>query len=455
MLMDGGGFGTITGNTFDIKQEAVTPGSASGLTAAEIEEMFSFLPDPGLVTESGAAHTAASEVLADIADSLVTHVQMLNQAWSGTAAQNAVAGFQQLHETAIGLAQASAKTGAVLSWLGGTILPFYKSYKAPALSLFGHLEAAVGDNPQDKAAQQVMERLNNRLVQANANLPPSISKNLPAGLYAASPPLTSGSGGAGAGAAAGAAGGLAAAAAGGAACLLASGGSGASGAGGRGAGGSLGSGSHGSPGLPDHLASAPGGSAGGTPGSVTSGTGGGGAPGSVSPGAPGAAGGGGVPALPGAPGADGAGGGVSPGNAPGGPGGPGLAGEGAGGDGMIGEGVVGVTPGDSAVIGSDGMIGVAPGDPGAIGVDAGLADGALGADGTGTTGGVTGFVGADGAVTDAAGQEASGGAGFPMMGGPGGSRRETERYRQSWMAEDADVWEGQAETAPSQIGALP
>ena len=217
MLMDGGGFGTITGNTFDIKQEAVTPGSASGLTAAEIEEMFSFLPDPGLVTESGAAHTAASEVLADIADSLVTHVQMLNQAWSGTAAQNAVAGFQQLHETAIGLAQASAKTGAVLSWLGGTILPFYKSYKAPALSLFGHLEAAVGDNPQDKAAQQVMERLNNRLVQANANLPPSISKNLPAGLYAASPPLTSGSGGAGAGAAAGAAGGLAAAAAGGAA----------------------------------------------------------------------------------------------------------------------------------------------------------------------------------------------------------------------------------------------
>jgi hypothetical protein len=120
---------------------------------------------------------------------------------------------------------------------------------------------------------------------------------------------------------------------------------------------------------------------------------------------------------------------------------------------MIGEGVVGVTPGDSAVIGSDGMIGVAPGDPGAIGADSGLADGSLGADGAGSTAGATGFVGADGAATDAASQEASGGAGFPMTGGAGGSRRERERHRQSWMAEDADVWEGQTESAPSQIGA--
>ena len=184
MLMDGGGFGTITGNTFQIKQEAVTPGAVGGLTAAEIEQLFSYLPEPSLVSESGRAHTAASEVLADIADSLVKHVQVLNEAWSGTAAQAAVTGFQQLHQTAIGLAQASAKTGAVLSWLGETILPFYKNYKAPALSVIGHIEAAVGHNPSDIAAQQVLERLNNRLAQANANLPPSVSKNLPAALGA-------------------------------------------------------------------------------------------------------------------------------------------------------------------------------------------------------------------------------------------------------------------------------
>jgi len=451
MLTDGGGFGTITGSTFQIKQEAVTAGSASGLTAAEIEQLFSYLPDPSLVAESGRAHTAASEVLADIAESLAKHVQVLTEAWSGTAAQAAVTGFGQLHETAIGLAQASAKTGAVLSWLGETILPFYKDYKAPALSIIGHIEAAVGHNPSDIAAQQVMERLNNRLVEANANLPPSVSKNLPAGLSVLRAPVTSssGSGGAGAGAAAGAVGGLAGGAAGGAGGLAGGGTGGA----GSGAVGGLTGGPHGSPGAPTTLASAPGGAGGGAPGPVTpggSGAGGGGAPGPVAPGGSGS-GGGTVPVLPGAPGASGAGGGAS-GEVPGGPGGPGLAGEGAGGDGMIGEGVVGVAPGDSAVIGSDGMIGVAPGDPGVVGADGALADGSLGASGTGGSTGATGFVGADGAATDAAGQEAAGGTGFPMMGGAGGSKRETERHRQSWMAEDADVWEDQADTAPSQIG---
>ena len=439
MLMDGGGLGIITGNTFQVKQEAVAPGSASGLTAAEIEQLFSYLPDPSLVSESGRAHTAASEALADIADSLVKHVQVLTEAWGGTAAQAAVTGFGQLHRTAIGLAQASAQTGAVLSWLGETILPFYKNYKAPALSIVGHIEAAIGHNPSDIAAQQVLERLNNRLVEANANLPPSVSKNLPGGIGPAPAPSVSGSGpgAAGAGAAAGAVGGLAGAAGGGASGL-ASGGTG-------GATGSLGGGPHGSPGATTTLASAPGG---GAPGPVTPGGPGtgGSAPGPVTPGGPGSGGGGAVPVLPGTPGAGGAGGGPSAEV----PGGPALAGEGAGGDGMIGEGVVGVVPGDSAVIGSDGMIGVAPG---VVGADGTLADGGLGASGAGSTTGATGFVGADGAATDAAGQEAAGGTGFPMTGGAGGSRRETERRRQAWIAEDADVWEGQADTAPSQISA--
>jgi hypothetical protein len=442
MLMDGGGFGTITGNTFQVKQEAVAPGPASGLTAAEIEQLFSYLPDPSLVSESGRAHTAASEALADIADSLVKHVQVLTEAWSGTAAQAAVTSFGQLHQTAIGLAQASAQTGAVLSWLGETILPLYKNYKAPPLSIAGHIEAAIGHNPSDIAAQQVLERLNNRLVEANANLPPSVSKNLPGGIAAAPAPSVSGSGpgAAGAGAAAGAVGGPAGAAGGGAGGL-ADGGTG-------GATGGLGGGPRGSPGATTTLASAPGG---GTPGPVTPGGPGtgSGAPGPVTPGGPGSGGEGAVPVLPGTPGAGGAGEGASAEV----PGGPALAGEGAGGDGMIGEGVVGVAPGDSAVIGNDGMIGVAPGAVGADGAfaDGAFADGGLGASGAGHTTGATGFVGADGAATDAAGQEAAGGTGFPMTGGTGGSGRETERRRQAWMAEDADVWEGQADTAPSKI----
>jgi hypothetical protein len=452
MFMDGGGFGRITGTTFDIKQEAVTPDSASGLTAAYIEQLFSFLPEPSLVAESGAAHTAASEVLADIADSLVKHVQVLSGAWSGTASQAAADNFQLLHETAIGLAQASAKTGAVLSWLGETILPFYKSYRAPQLSLLGHVEAALGDNPQDHAAQQVMERLNNRLVQANDNLPSSVSVHLPTGWIESNANLMSsaGPGAAGAGAAAAA---LAVGGAGAGVGRLVSSGAGGTGAdsGGGAAVGSLG---RGSPGATDHLASAPG----GAPGSVSPGdpgAGGAGAPGAVAPGGPGG-GGGSLPVLPGAPGAPGgvvSGEGVPSGEVPGG---PGLAAEGAGGDGMIGDGVVGVAPGDSAVIGSDGMIGMPPGDPGGPGLDGlaegGFAEGSLGVGDTGGSAGAAGFAGADEAATDAADQGATGGTGFPMGGTGAGGRRETERRRQAWMAEDADVWEGQTDTAPSQIG---
>ena len=61
-------------------------------------------------------------------------------------------------------------------------------------------------------------------------------------------------------------------------------------------------------------------------------------------------------------------------------------------------------------------------------------------------------MGADEAATDAAGPGATGGTGFPTGGAGAGGQRETERHRQAWMAEDADVWEGQADAAPSQIG---
>ena len=484
MLTDGGGFGTISGNSFQIKQSAVAPSSASGLTAAEIEQMFSYLPDPDLVTQSGTAHTNASKILADIADSLVKHVQVLHQNWTGTASDTAVGSFQQLHQTAIGLAQASAQTGAVLTWMGG-ILPFYKSYKAPSLSLFGHVEAAFGDNPSDKAAQAVLERFNNRLVQANDSLPSEVTKNLPTSGWDTKPPLTGGPGGpAGAGAAAS---GVTSAGGTGPGGGTKVGGPGGSKPVGKlpGGGGNFGNppvGSKGPTGTvpPTHLAGAPPGAPGG---GVTAGGPPPGAGAPPPPGAPpGGPGGGSFPVVPG-------GGALGDPPPPGGPGDPGALGDGAGpGDpglvggegGLGGEGVVGVAPGDTAVIGSDGMIGAGPGGaggsggsgevgleagrPGVVGideafpdggvVDGGVANGFLDGDAAGGLGaadsGATGFVGADGAAVGAEGDQ--GGMGLPM-GGSGGAGRQRERRREAWMAEDADLWEGHAEPVPSQIGA--
>jgi len=168
MRVEEGGFGNIQGNSFAIKQSAVAPISVSGLTAPEITQMFSFLPEGSLVSQSGDAHMQAGKILGDIADALVKHVQVLNENWGGDAAQSAVTNFSQLHQTALGLAQASTQTGAVLSWLGA-ILPAYKSF------------TAANSSSGDEAARAAMNELNGNLVEANSNLPTTITKNLPTG----------------------------------------------------------------------------------------------------------------------------------------------------------------------------------------------------------------------------------------------------------------------------------
>jgi uncharacterized protein YukE len=447
-VSDGGGYGAISGSTYHIKTAPVTPESASQYSASQIEEMFSTL-DPEAASQAGSAHTQASRTLANIADSLIQHVQKLNENWTGAAAQSAAAAFQQLHETALDLAQASAQTGAVLSWLGDTILPFYKSYQAPGNGLVGDVTSLFGDNPQDKAAQQVMERLNNRLVQANSNLPPSVTKNLPTSFASDHTAATTGnvgSSGAGAGQAAS---GLGGGGGGGPVHL------GSPGTGGPGGVGSPGGLSSGSPGISHLAGSAPPPGSGPGAGAPGGGPGPGGAP--VTGGGPG---GGGVFPVGGGPGGGLAGGG------PGGLGEPvGAEGAGLGGEGLVGDGV---PLGDGVVIGPDGMISTAgPGVGFGSAENLGLAQAeragfaqaeglGFGEDGFGpaAAGGLgesaAGPAGAEGAMAgEAAGR---GMAGFPMAGGAGAGGREQERRRQSWMAEDEDLWAPQTDAVPAQIG---
>ncbi len=456
LIGGGGGWGAVTGNTYQIKTMAVPSASASGMTASEIEKLFSYL-DPSAVAEAGKAHTAAAKTLQSIADSLVTHAQALADGWNGTTAQASITALQQLHQTAVQLSHASAQTGQVLTWLGETILPYYKNWTAPGNGVMGTIESFFGSNPQDHAAQQVMQRLNDRLSQANAALPGSVSINLPKiGKAGHAPATTGGSGsGRGAGAAAGGVGltsaarGAVSPATGGSGGVVGvkPGGAGVSGAGFGGGRGVVptGSGGHVSP--PIHLVNVnpPGGtppSVGGVPGGP-GGVPGGGLSGGTSPGG-GVAGGPGPIGLGPGPGTgQGAGGapglgGEPPGGVgvlPGEPGGTGEPGGGVGGGasgsaGAVGEDV-GSLPGESAIVGSDGMIGTGPG----------MAEGEVGSGNTGATG----FLGADDAATQS-------GGGFPMSGGSGGGGRESERYRQAWMAEDLDTWEGPAAPAPSLIG---
>jgi hypothetical protein len=521
MRIDPPGFGTISTNSFAIQQTPVTPISVSGMTASDIETLFSYLPEGELVSQSGAAHTEAGRVLASIAEVLVRHVQVLHDNWSGKAAQAAVSNFEQLHQTAIGLAQNSAQTGAVLTWLGGLITPL-NSYKAPGKG-----------TASDQAAQAAMEEFNDNLVTANSNLPTKVTKNLPTGTdYNQEVPLVGGSGG---GVAAGAAAAAASPTAGneGVGPAQTDSGNGVTGVGtnpgggtgpvggvspktgtgspdpvtrvaGVSPGGSTPGGGTGTPGGSVPGGSVPGGNTGptgtdplGTVPPVPTGVPGAGNPGNPAPGdgdvepagvgtTPGEGGDPGIGGLagdspdpaglvsvPGANGDPGIGGfvGDSPdpvglGGVPGGDGGMmpvgsmsggdpgaggfgggsgGFSGNGPGGSGLVAEDITGEGPADGAVIGPDGMIGTGPGGP-----DAGM-DGGLGSSDFGVgNSGATGFVGADDALSDPA---AGSGGGLPVTGGSAGGESAKERRRQAWMMEDADLWEGNAEHVPSQIGA--
>jgi uncharacterized protein YukE len=485
MVRDGGGGGpAASGNRYPLKTAAVTPCDVSSYKASEIEALMSSL-DPQAAAQAGSAHTAASATLSEIAESLIQHVQVLNDSWSGSAAQASAVNFQQLHDTAIGLSQASAQTGSVLSWLGETILPFYKNYKPPGNGIVGDVESFFGHNPQDSAARQVMTRLNNRLTQANSSLPPEVTKNLPTPKLDSGGhgPMSAGAGGspsAGAGAGAGGGGGV-----GGAPVA------GGPGPGGLGAPGPAGPGP-GGPGFPG----GPGGPGGpGFPGGP-----GGGAPGGGSPfgnlagnpiTAPVSPGGG--PGLPGGPGGGGLGGGLPPVPTPGGgggftsgipivpgpggfPGEGGLGGEGGRG-GIIGEGDPGAFPEEGlggeapgGMIGEGGPGGmIGEGGPGGFGAFGG-SPGGTGMAGNGAAGGLAaeaegpdavgagleeasalgpdGMIGAAGAESAAAGEA----GGMPMMGAGAGGDRERERQRQAWMAEEEDVWNPAVGAAPPVIG---
>jgi hypothetical protein len=517
MRIDPPGFGTISTNSFPIQQSPVIPISVSGMTAADIENLFSYLPEGELVSQSGASHTEAGRILASIAEVLIRHVQVLHENWSGTAAQAAVSNFEQLHQTAIGLARDSTQTGAVLSWLGGLITPL-NSYKAP-----GKGTAA------DQAARAAMDEFNGNLVTANSNLPTKVTKNLPTGTdYSQEVPLVGGStGGVAAGAAAAAA--SPTGADGSVSPAQADGGGNVTGTNGGGSVGPVGGvspnpGTGGTTPVTKLAGLPPGGSTTGTgtgtpggnvpggnvPGGntgptgtdplgtvpVPTGTPGAGNPGNPAPGdgdvepvglgsapgeggdpglggltgeSPGPAGLVGVPGENGAPGLGGLTGenaepvglGSMPGEDGGmlpfgsmsadpgiggvGGGSAGFGGNGVGGQGLVAEDITGGSPADGAVLGPDGMIGTGPG-----GLDAG-ADGGFGSADIGVgNSGATGFVGADDALGD---QAADSGGGLPVTGGSGSGEPAKERRRQAWMMEDADLWEGNAEHVPSQIGA--
>jgi uncharacterized protein YukE len=486
LLADGGGGGlpAVLGGSFAVKTLPVDSGGASQYSADEIESFFASL-EPSAVQEAGAAHAANAATLKDIAGAMITHAQRIQENWQGEGAEAALNTLKQMHATATALAEYSSQTGSVLTTLGG-VLNDYVNFTVP-VTLTSTEQQAVTHDPsalpsvmqaaqarQTAALQQKLTELNTQLAAANSALPTAITVNPPSKSGTKS---TGGSGGVGV-----------------------TGGVGQTGGGGAptGGGGGQHSGSGGgqptvgvpsprpptptppapSPHKPTTVLSEfpPPGPVPG-PGPVT---------GPVPPGPPVTTSPGGPPLgfptpTPGVPTTTISGvpndsnnvtepglgtpedeippvtdpvlgpdvpGGPFPGGVPSNmmptedaftPGSFSTPGLGNG----VGEGLIGEDGafGDGAVMGPDGMIGV-PGFPSgsaAGGFDGdGASDGMI-ADGNPAAGGI-------------AGADADGAGGYPMGGGVGSRRDESDRYRQSWMNEDEELWNGGVPVVPSHLG---
>ena len=180
------------GNTWHFKLDGIYPGSTSGMTLQEVKALVEPI-QPDRVAAAGASYQRASQKLTELASNLISHGQKLAGAWGGETAPKAISQMQQLHDTAIDLANTSQGTASVLHWYGSTIQPWYKSQIQNMNDTVGDKVAGFlsGTDPANTAAANQLAKLNARTVEAYNSIPPAANKNLP--------PLTGGYGAPGSG----------------------------------------------------------------------------------------------------------------------------------------------------------------------------------------------------------------------------------------------------------------
>jgi hypothetical protein len=101
------------------------------MSAEEIMEILRGL-DPGSVAAAGASYLAAADALDTLAERLARQAQALSEHWDGTAADAAQACMRHSRERALSAAARAKRAGAALTWLGGEVLPGFRSLPDPA-----------------------------------------------------------------------------------------------------------------------------------------------------------------------------------------------------------------------------------------------------------------------------------------------------------------------------------
>jgi hypothetical protein len=101
------------------------------MSTEEIMEVLRGL-DPGSVAAAGASYRAAAGALETLAERIERHIATLSEHWDGTAADTALASLRYSREQARSAAARATRAGAALTWLGGEVLPAFRSLPDPA-----------------------------------------------------------------------------------------------------------------------------------------------------------------------------------------------------------------------------------------------------------------------------------------------------------------------------------
>lgn len=173
----------------------VGPTDTSGMTAATVKALLGAVHAGG-VESAGQAYEDAGQLLGQAAGNVAGYAQRLfTGAWRGSAAQQALAQFQQVHHQMVQQANIVQQAGPPLQWLGGKIIRWYQQHlphesgwqkiegDLARSSSAGALGAALGvgsgmlaahqQHELNQAAQQHLARLNDRIIQANERMPES------------------------------------------------------------------------------------------------------------------------------------------------------------------------------------------------------------------------------------------------------------------------------------------
>ncbi|GAA0966879.1 hypothetical protein [Actinocorallia libanotica] len=129
--------------------------------------------DIASVTGTGDLYVKMASRLVEHADNLVAHAEALAAIWRGPNADLSLQAFSQLHTATTTISTNVAAAGETYKWLGTTILPFYKD------SAQNMTDGFIRTDGDDENARQLLDRMNDRVAEANNGLPNQLTVVFP------------------------------------------------------------------------------------------------------------------------------------------------------------------------------------------------------------------------------------------------------------------------------------